>query len=75
MPTYRVHLRCTTTNPPNWDWVQIVTADDVNIATQSAYITWVKAALNTWVPRLSDCQSMTEEINGTNPADTLPLNL
>ena len=73
MPTYRVHLRRATTH--RWDWVQIVTADAAAVAISRAYITWVKTAFSTWVPRLLDCQSLTEEINGSTPAETLPLNL
>ncbi len=73
MPMYRVHLRRATTH--RWDWVQIITADDATAAISRAYITWVKTAFNAWVPRLLDCQSLTEEINGSAPAETLPLNL
>jgi hypothetical protein len=74
MPTYRVHLRRATTH--RWDWVQIVTADDAAAAISRAYITWMKSTFHAWVPRLLDCQSLTEEINdGSTPAETLPLNL
>jgi hypothetical protein len=74
MPTYRVHLRCATnTNPAHWDWSQIVTADNRDIATRSAYLAWLKVAVAIWVPRFSDCQSMVEEIGSDDPADTKPL--
>jgi hypothetical protein len=74
MPLYRVHLRRATTR--RWDWVQIITADNTGAAITRAYLAWAKAPLNTWVPRLKDCYSMIEEVDGVSiPADTLPVNV
>ena len=61
MPTFRVYLRRSTTQPPLWDWMQTVVASSAPIAVGHAYADW-KLDSQTPVPPLSQCESQVRPV-------------